>query len=150
MGTEGFVSYLTWDIVLWRDQDDAMGYLEVRHSGSWQGACEDLVAQLKELGFCAGQIYSIDAHNNGPDEDAIVSAHWHGDPLGCDDNTCHLEFEIVNDNDSWDAHYQWADSRVGELKADGKKIVGLTHTINCENRGVTILWYEHHNPYKYL
>merc|ERR1712183_696321 len=127
-----------------------MGYLEVRNGDSWQGACEDLVSQLSELGFHAGQIYAIDVHCNNPDEDAIISAHWHGDPLGCDDNKCHIDFEILNDNDSWDSHYSWADERVAELKGDGKRIIGLTHTINCDDRGVTVLWYEHHNPYKFL
>merc|ERR1712221_45315 len=40
-----------------------MGYLEIR-SHAWQPACEDIVAQLQELGFCSGQIYAIDVHNN--------------------------------------------------------------------------------------
>merc|ERR1712189_22216 len=127
-----------------------MGYLEVRNADSWQGACEDLVAQLSDLGFHAGQIYAIDVHNNGPDEDAIISAHWHSDPVGCDDNKCHIDFEILNDNDDWNAHYDWADERVKELRGDGKRIIGLTHTINTDNRGVTVLWYEHHNPYAFL
>merc|ERR1712062_396128 len=62
-----------------------MGFIEVR-SHAWQDGCEDLVNQLRELGFHAGQIYAIDVHNNGPDEEAIISAHWIGDPVGCDDN----------------------------------------------------------------
>merc|ERR1712072_288469 len=92
-----------------------MGYLEIRNEDSWQGACEDLVNQIHELGFHPGQIYAIDVHNNG-----------------------------------WDTHYQWADDRVSDLKGDGKRIIALSHTINCSDRGVTVLWYEHHNPYKFL
>ena len=59
-----------------------MGHTEVRNEESWQAALEEMVERLKELGFCAGQIYSIDVHNNGPDVDCIVSAHWHGEPVG--------------------------------------------------------------------
>merc|ERR1712183_671216 len=127
-----------------------MGYLEVRNSHAWQACCEDLVAQLKELGFCAGQIYAIDVHCNNPDEDAIISAHWHDDPIGCDNNQCELEFEILNDNDDWSVHYDWCDERARALREERKRIIGVSHTINCDNRGVTVIFYEHHNPYKFL
>merc|ERR1712042_45972 len=123
-----------------------MGYLEIR-SHAWQAACEEIQNQLRELGFLAGQIYAIDVHNNGPDEEAIISAHWHDDPIGCDNNTCHVDFEILNDNDDWSVHYDWADERSRALRAEGKRIIGLTHTINTENRGVTVMFSEHHNPY---
>ena len=43
--------------------------------------------------------------------------------LGCDSNQCSLEFEILNDNDSWDTHYNWADERVRELKGTHKVLV---------------------------
>ena len=59
-----------------------MGYTEIRNGDSWQGACEDMVNAINDLGFHPGQIYSIDVHNNGPDEDCIISAHWHSDPVG--------------------------------------------------------------------
>merc|ERR1712062_84098 len=126
-----------------------MGFIEVR-SHAWQDGCEDLVNQLRELGFHAGQIYAIDVHNNGPDEEAIISAHWIGDPVGEDDKKCHVDFEILNDNDDWSVHYEWADERVAELRGDGKRVINLTHTINTESRGVTVLFYEHHNPYQFL
>jgi len=126
-----------------------MGFLEVR-ADTWQGACEEMVNKLKDLGFCAGQIYAVDVHNNGPDEEAIVSAHWHGEPLGCEANTCHLEFEMLNDQEPWDTHYQWVDDRVNELKGSQKRIVAVSHSVNADNHGVTVLFYEHHNPYKFL
>ena len=59
-----------------------MGFIEVRHSGSWQGACEDLVSKLKQRGFYKGQVWSIDAHVNDPNGDAILSVHWNGEPSG--------------------------------------------------------------------
>jgi hypothetical protein len=125
-------------------------HLEVRNADSWVGACDALVAQLKELGFCAGQIYSIDVHNNGPDDDAIISAHYHGQPLGAVDNTCHVEYEIKNDSSSWTDHYTWCDERVAAARADGKKIIGVSHSISMDNNGVSVVWYEQVNPYKFL
>ena len=58
-----------------------MGYIESR-SKDYHAACRDIVDKLKVLGFCAGQVFSINVHNNNPDGDAIVCAHWHAEPVG--------------------------------------------------------------------
>merc|ERR1712203_784417 len=50
-------------------------WLEVR-AGTWNGAADAIIARLKDHGVQRGQIVSIDAHNNGPDEPAIFSAHF--------------------------------------------------------------------------
>ena len=44
-------------------------------SGSWNDAADGIISKLKNNGVKKGQIISIDAHNNGPDGDAIFSAH---------------------------------------------------------------------------
>merc|ERR1712080_232203 len=124
-------------------QVTTMGYLEVRQGGAWEGVLEELLRQLKELGFDTGQIWNIDIHNNGPDEDGIASAHWRGDPVGPDDNHSHIEFELKNDEDGWDAHYSWADERADHYRNHGKRVISITHTMNSGDRGVTAVLIEH-------
>jgi hypothetical protein len=46
---------------------------EVR-AGSWNGAADAIIVQIKASGAQRGQVVGIDAHNNGPDEAAIFSA----------------------------------------------------------------------------
>ncbi|KAK3232866.1 hypothetical protein CYMTET_56804, partial [Cymbomonas tetramitiformis] len=50
-------------------------YLETR-SFSWQQAADDLISHLEAAGVQRGQVLSIDAHNNIPDGDAIMSCHY--------------------------------------------------------------------------
>merc|ERR1712062_821216 len=120
-----------------------MGYLEVRHAGSWNGACQDIVAKLKQYGFYKGQIWGVDAHVNDPNGDAIISVHWSGQPSGPYNNQAYLDYEMLNDNNSWDQHYKWGDNRADELRRAGKRIISLTHSNNCSDRGVSIIWFEH-------
>jgi len=47
--------------------------LECR-AGSWNGAANGIIQQLRDAGVRHGQVISIDAHNNGPKGDAIFSA----------------------------------------------------------------------------
>ena len=46
----------------------------------------------------------MSVHNNGPDEEAIISAHWHGEPVGCGHHMAlsSISFDILNDNDDWE------------------------------------------------
>merc|ERR1712126_50258 len=84
-----------------------MGYLKVTQPGDWIPVLEQMVKQLQQQGFHRGQIYSIDVHNNGPDADGIVSAHWTGQPVGYG-GTAYIGFELLNDTNSWHNHYSWA------------------------------------------
>merc|ERR1711936_1543387 len=97
-----------------------------------------------------GQIKNIKLHIVTDIKYKQQQQHGIRDPVGEDDNKCHVDFEILNDNDDWSVHYEWADERVAELRGDGKRVINLTHTINTESRGVTVLFYEHHNPYQFL
>lgn len=127
-----------------------MGYTEVRHAESWEDGITNLINKLKELGFNAGQVYSIDCHNNAADGEAIISAHWHGEPVGGENNKCDIAFEMVNNEQAWDEHYKWADQRVQELRKEGKRVIALSHCNNTGDYGISVLFFEHHNPYQFL
>jgi len=43
-------------------------------AGSWNGGADQIIASIKASGAQRGQIVGIDAHNNGPTQDAIFSA----------------------------------------------------------------------------
>ena len=55
----------------------------------------------------------------------------------------------MDEESTWDDHYKWADQRVKELKNEGKKIISLTH-LTVGEFPLSVLWFEHHNPYKFL
>ena len=69
--------------------------------------------------------------------------------VGCDSNTCLVDFELMEEESTWDDHYKWADQRVVELKNEGKKMISLTH-LTVGEFPLSVLWFEHHNPYKFL
>lgn len=54
----------------------AVEYVEVQPTGSWDGAAEAIMARLHALAVERGQLLSIDAHNDGPDEGALFSAYY--------------------------------------------------------------------------
>jgi hypothetical protein len=45
----------------------------------WDGAANGIIQKLKSNEVKKGQVLSIDAHNEGPDGDAIFSAHYSKD-----------------------------------------------------------------------
>ena len=53
-------------------------WVEAR-SARWDDALATLQAQLRERGIRRGQIVAVDAHNNGPDAEAIFSAFYSHD-----------------------------------------------------------------------
>ena len=61
-----------------------------------------------------------------------------------------MEYEIKNDTEDWEAHYTWADERVAAVRGEGKRVIGVTHSISHENKGVSVVWFEQNNPYKFL
>jgi len=52
-----------------------LGALEAR-AETWSEAADAIVQRLQNAGIQRGQVVSIDAHNNGPDDKAIFSAHY--------------------------------------------------------------------------
>lgn len=50
-------------------------YAEAR-GGTWKEAADRIIARITYMGAKQGQVFSIDAHNNGPEEEAIFSALW--------------------------------------------------------------------------
>jgi len=72
-----------------------MKYLESR-SGSWNGAANGIIEKLKINGVKKGQVLSIDAHNNGPNGDAIFSAHYSKDLT--DMGELDILYKVMNNN----------------------------------------------------
>lgn len=109
----------------------SLSTLEQR-AGSWNGAADGLISQIKASGAQRGQIVSIDAHNNGPDEDAIFSATINHKALG---------FGPINDityeDQNTDA-YGWAtfyDTAAGQVTPDTISITG-----SCNTGGRAVLY----------
>lgn len=112
-----------------QSQHPAFGWVEVR-AGSWNGAADQIISKLKYAGVKRGQIVSIDAHNNGPDADAIFSAHFARDWQSQGD----LDITYTAQNT---ADYGWATfySRAVAY-ADVTDIISITSSCNEHGRGV--------------
>jgi hypothetical protein len=103
--------------------------VEVR-SGTWNGAADGIIAKLKEAGVKRGQIVTIDAHNNGPDEDAIFSAHFvRGWPSKGD---LDIQYTVQNTAD-----YGWATFYNNAVRGvDTTDLIGITASCNTGGGGV--------------
>ena len=102
---------------------------------SWDEAANEIISQLKEAEVQRGQILSIDAHNNGPDEEAIFSAHYckalpAERALDHDDRSI-LSYKRENTaSQDWDAFYATAARNAEENTADRSDLVAITASIN--------------------
>jgi len=99
---------------------------------SWNGAANALISSLKSAGVKRGQIISIDAHNNGNDEEAIFSAFYSlaYPSLGDLDIT----YDVQNTGDyGWARFYDNAISSAQEYLAD---TISITFSNNEKGRGV--------------
>ena len=107
---------------------------------SWDEAANEIISQLKEAEVQRGQILSIDAHNNGPDEEAIFSAHY------CKalpaKGALDLEYKQENtDAQGWEAFYQAAATHAEENTADRSDLVAITASINSGGSSVMYTFY---------
>jgi len=103
-------------------------WVEVR-SSSWNAAADKIIHRLQAEGVRRGQIISIDAHNTGPNDDAIFSAHFvrswpDNGPL---DITYHVQDEAYG----WGTFYAGAASRVDETD-----IISITGSSYGNDRAV--------------
>jgi hypothetical protein len=104
-------------------------WLEVR-AGTWNAAADAIIARLKEHGVERGQIVSIDAHNNGPDEQAIFSAHF--SKSWQSKGALDIVYTAQNTADyGWLTFYNNAASGV-----DTTDLIGITASCNTGGRGV--------------
>jgi len=100
------------------------------HADSWNGAATGVLAALVEAGVQRGQVLSIDAHNDGPDGDAVFTAHFCRGLQGC--GRLALTFQCSANEDA-----EWAslESRVAE-ESTGRELVSTTGSSNCSGRVV--------------
>lgn len=111
-------------------------WLEAR-DGSWNGAADAIIQKLVEAGVKRGQIACIDAHNNGPDEEAIFSAHFSKSlPDGGD---LQITYDVQNTAEyNWETFYNTAlDQAKVVPTAD---IISITSSCNSGGAAVTYVF----------
>merc|ERR1719334_1250586 len=117
-------------------------YCESRNP-RWAECSHDIIANLKNNGAKAGQVISIDAHQNGPwAEKAIFHAFWNESLPPYDDEELSIEsICAANTDGSWDSQYQAAVSHI-----QGRHVWhGITSSCNGWQgvlKGVTFLFKE--------
>jgi len=110
-------------------------WVEAR-AGSWNAAANTIINKLKEMGVARGQIVSIDAHNNDPDDDAIFSAHYCLD-LPSNGTLMDIQFHVQNSKDyGWATFYNNASNA-----AKVQDIVDITCSCNCDGNAVAYVFY---------
>ena len=114
-------------------------YTEVRNDKYWNGAADDIIARLKELGVQQGQVISIDGHNNGNKEAAILSAMWDdtiegGGPLS-------IGYYSQNDTYAWSEFYANAAGYVYTVRPEN--LISITGSCNEDGRAVLYVFYYH-------
>ena len=116
--------------------DNLVRYVESR-SGSWNGAADGVIGALVANGAKQGQLLSIDAHNNGENEDAILSAFW--DPSLPSTGPLAIGYKGFNAKCGWRTFY---DNVVAECnKMNRKDLVSITGSINCSDSSVMYVFY---------
>ena len=80
---------------------------------------------------------SIDAHNNGPDGDAIFSAHFCTDLPGNDE--LDISYSVQNDLYGWATFYENAGAACAGKTKD--QIISVTASCNCGDGAVMYNFY---------
>ena len=110
-------------------------------ANSWDEGAKQILFKMKQNGAKAGQVISIDAHNNGEEGDAIFSAWWNASLPVTGELGNTIQFRDRNDTTSWNDHYQWgsytANSPNGHLN-----IHSITSCSNHNGNGVTYIFQE--------
>jgi hypothetical protein len=115
-------------------------YVEARGC-TWNSAAEAIVRELKSLSLAPGEIISIDAHNNGPNDFAIFSAFYKSS-RSCSPGVS-VDYLAQNSADSWTTQYSKAAQQVDELlQHQSSRIISITSSCNENGTGVTFVFYE--------
>ena len=114
-------------------------YTEVRNDKTWDGAADDIIEKLRELGVQQGQIISIDAHNNGYGEAAIMSAMWDDTVEG--KGPLNIGYYVQNKNTAWEKLYANATSYVSTVRSEN--LISITGSCNEDDRAVLYVFYYH-------
>ena len=118
---------------------DKVDYTECR-DGSWNGAANGIIRKLKEAGVQRGQVISIDAHNNGPNEAAIFSAHYCKSLPG--KGPLDIQYQCENTADQgWVAFYQNAAKFAEQNTGDRSDLVAITASVNWHGQAVMYTFY---------
>jgi len=110
-------------------------WVEARAS-NWNGAANAVIAKLTAAGVKRGQIISIDAHNNGPNGDAIFSAHYSKSYPS--DGDLHIVYSDQNT-----ASYGWAgfyNNAIADAQEDVTDLISITSSNNAGGRAVTYVF----------
>ena len=119
---------------------DKVDYTEFQ-DGSWNGAANGIIRKLKEAGVQRGQVISIDAHNNGPNEAAIFSAHYCKSLPGKGPLDIQYQCENMGRAKKWDVFYQNAAKFAEQNTGDRSDLVAITASCNCKGRFVMYTFY---------
>lgn len=103
-------------------------------SGSWNGAADGILAQLKEASIQKGQVISIDAHNSGPNNDAIFSAHFCTDLPGCGE--LDISYKEQNESYGWSTFYE----NLGAACVGKTKDQIISMTASCSSGGRSVMY----------
>lgn len=110
-------------------------WVEARGS-SWDSAANGVIAKLKAAGVKRGQVVNIDAHNNGPDGDAIFSAHYSLSYPSLGD----LSIEYTRENTASQGWAGFYDHACAEASKDTTDLISITSSINEAGRAVTYVF----------
>jgi len=117
--------------------DAHVQFVEAR-AKSWNAAASAVIAKLLEQDVTSGQVLWIDAHNNGPDEDAIFSAHY---SRRLPATGGRIEYESQNGKYGWRKFYDNAANHIAFHNLTKADIKGLTGSCNCDGRSVMYVFY---------
>jgi len=103
-------------------------------AGSWNKAADEIIQKLESAGVQRGQVLQIDAHNNGPDADAIFSAHYCLDMTGRGE--LGIKYSRTNSDEEWRCHYEKANEA-----CEHKSVINITGSCNTGGRNVYYVFY---------
>lgn len=122
----------------------SVDFFECR-AGSWAGCADKIVQTLDELRLAPFSCVSVDAHNNSPNDDAIISCFYRGEPVSNGDQFCKFGYLLRNSRESWDTHYRKAQDVVQLLtELPNYRVISVTSSCNTGGKGVTFVFFEKH------
>mmetsp|Transcript_20882 Transcript_20882/g.46011 ORF Transcript_20882/g.46011 Transcript_20882/m.46011 type:complete len:322 (-) Transcript_20882:143-1108(-) len=107
-------------------------WLEAR-GDNWTQAADSIIEKLANAGVQRGQIVSIDAHNNGPDDQAIFSAHYNPSALGF--GNASIKYSLQNTD-----AYGWAQFYTNATRSATADLIGITSSSNTRSSAVTFVF----------
>ena len=108
-----------------------VGFVETR-SGSWNDAADKIIDAIRGKHLKRDQLLSIDAHNNGKDEDAIFSAFFDWNTSSSEE--LNIAYEFQNDSYGWKTFYTNASNQATGIQSED--VISMTGCCNCNGRSV--------------